>query len=41
MIELVQQDVEESSPFRDMYALGEEGVHHVVVVVDSLPETYA
>ena len=41
IIELVQQDVEGPSPFRDMYAPGEEGVHHVATIVDSLPETYA
>ena len=41
MMELVQQDREGPSPFRDMYAAGEEGIHHVATMVDSLPETYA
>lgn len=40
MMELVQQDREGPSPFRDMYAAGEEGIHHVATMVDSLPETY-
>lgn len=40
MVELVQQDSEGSSPFRDMYAPGEEGIHHVATMVDSLPDTY-
>lgn len=40
MVELVQQDSEGSSPFRDMYAPGEEGIHHVAMMVDSLPDTY-
>ncbi|SVC58497.1 uncharacterized protein METZ01_LOCUS311351, partial [marine metagenome] len=29
MLELVQQDLEGPSPFRDMYAPGEEGIHHM------------
>ena len=41
MMELVQQDSEGASPFRDMYAPGQEGLHHVAVMVDSLPECYA
>ncbi len=40
MMELVQQDDEGPSPFRDVYAPGEEGIHHVATMVDSLPETY-
>ena len=40
MMELVQQDREGPSPFRDMYAPGEEGIHHVATLVDSLAETY-
>ncbi len=40
MMELVQQDREGPSPFRDMYAPGEEGIHHTAMIVDSLPETY-
>ncbi len=41
MMELVQQDREGPSPFRDMYAPGEEGIHHVATMVDSLKETYS
>ena len=41
MMELVQQDEEGPSPFRDMYAPGEEGIHHVAMMVDSLPAAYA
>ena len=41
MMELVQQDEEGPSPFRDMYAPGEEGLHHMAMMVDSLPATYA
>ena len=40
MLELVQQDREGPSPFRDMYQSGEEGVHHVATFVDSLPSAY-
>ncbi len=40
MLELVQQDREGPSPFRDMYAAGEEGIHHVATIVDSLPAAY-
>ncbi len=40
MMELVQQDEEGPSPFRDMYALGEEGIHHVAMMVDSLAGAY-
>jgi len=40
MLELVQQDEEDPSPFRDLYAPGEEGLHHVAQMVDSLPATY-
>lgn len=36
MMELVQQDSEGPSPFRDMYAPGEEGIHHVACFVDSM-----
>jgi len=38
MMELVQQDVEGPSPFRDLYGPGEEGLHHVASFVPSLPE---
>ena len=40
MMELVQQDEEGPSPFRDMYAPGEEGIHHTAMIVDSLASTY-
>ncbi|MBM4204220.1 MAG: hypothetical protein FJ194_08755 [Gammaproteobacteria bacterium] len=40
MMELVQQDVEGPSPFRDMYAPGESGLHHMATIVESLPEAY-
>ncbi len=39
MMELVQQDSEGPSPFRDMYAPGESGIHHVATLVDSLEES--
>ena len=38
MLELVQQEGEGASPFRDMYAHGEEGIHHVACFVDSIDE---
>ncbi len=41
MMELVQQDSEGPSPFRDMYGKGEEGIHHVAIMVESMTETYA
>ncbi|MBO6555556.1 MAG: VOC family protein [Pseudomonadales bacterium] len=41
MMELVQQDEEGPSPFRMMYAPGEEGIHHTAMMVDSMEETYA
>lgn len=41
MLELVQQDVEGPSPFRDMYAPGEQGLHHMAMMVDSLSNAYA
>ena len=41
MVEFVQQDEEGPSPFRDMYQAGEEGIHHMATMVDSLPDTYA
>ncbi len=37
MMELVQQDSPGPSPFRDLYTPGEEGLHHVATMVDSLP----
>jgi len=36
MLELVQQDVEGPSPFRDLFAPGEEGLHHVATFVDDM-----
>jgi catechol 2,3-dioxygenase-like lactoylglutathione lyase family enzyme len=39
MMELVQQDEEGPSPFRDLYAPGEQGLHHVASFVASLEET--
>ena len=41
MLELVHQDIEGPSPFRDMYGPGDEGIHHMAMIVDSLTETYA
>lgn len=41
MLELVQQDVEGPSPFRDMYEPGAEGIHHMAMIVDSLSSTYS
>ena len=40
MLEFVQQDEEGPSPFRDMYAPGETGIHHVAMMVDSLADSY-
>ncbi len=39
MLELVQQEDDGPSPFRDMYEPGQEGIHHVACFVDSLAET--
>jgi catechol 2,3-dioxygenase-like lactoylglutathione lyase family enzyme len=39
MMELVQQESEGPSPFRDLYAPGEEGIHHVACLVDSVEAT--
>ena len=41
MMELVQQDVEGDSPFRDMYQAGEEGIHHVACFVSSIDNSVA
>ncbi len=41
MMELVQQDEEGPSPFRMMYQPGEQGVHHMAMMVDSMQVTYA
>ena len=35
-MELVQQDVEGRSPFRDLYGSGQEGIHHIATIVDSM-----
>jgi hypothetical protein len=40
MVEFVQQDEEGPSPFRELYAPGEEGIHHVAMMVDSMEQTY-
>ena len=39
MMELVQQDSDGPSPFRDMYGPGEEGMHHVACFIDSIDDT--
>ena len=39
MVEFVQQDEEGPSPFRDLYRPGEQGLHHVAMMVDSLEAT--
>lgn len=36
MLELVQQDVEGPSPFRDLFPPGAEGLHHVATFVDDV-----
>ena len=41
MMELVQQESDGPSPFRDLYAPGESGLHHVATMVDDLPTAYA
>jgi len=41
MMELVQQESDGPSPFRDLYGPGERGLHHVATMVESLPEAYA
>ena len=40
MMELVQQESDGPSPFRDLYVAGQSGLHHVAAMVDSLPEAY-
>ena len=40
MMELVEQVGEGPSPFRDMYGPGEEGIHHMAMMVDSLSDAY-
>lgn len=39
MVEFVQQDSDGASPFRDVFAPGERGVHHVATIVDDLRAT--
>jgi len=39
MLELVEQESEGPSPFRDMYNPGEEGIHHIACFVSSIEET--
>lgn len=41
MLELVQQDEEGPSPFRDLYPPGAEGLHHVACFVDHLEDAVA
>ena len=41
MLELVQQEGEGPSPFRDLYTAGQSGLHHVATMVDSLEAAYA
>lgn len=38
MMELVQQDSDGPSPFRDLYAPGAEGIHHVATMCSSLQQ---
>lgn len=40
MMELVSQDEPGPSPFRDMFAEGETGLHHLAFFVQSLSDTY-
>ena len=40
MMELVQQDSAGPSPFRDLYAPGESGLHHLATMVDSMESAY-
>ncbi len=41
MMELVQQEGEGPSPFRDVYTASQSGLHHVATMVDSLEAAYA
>lgn len=41
MLELVQQEGEGASPFRDMYGPGEEGIHHVACFVEDMDQAIA
>ena len=40
MVEFVQQDNDAPSPFRDLYAPGESGLHHTACIVDDLDACY-
>ena len=40
MLELVQQESVGPSPFRDLYAPGEEGIHHTATMVENLQSAY-
>ncbi len=41
MIEFVQQNNPDPSPFFDMYPNGETGIHHVAIIVDNLADAMA
>ncbi len=41
MVEFVQQNNPGPSVFRDMFAEGEQGMHHVAIIVDDLPAAQA
>ena len=41
MMELVQQESDGPSPFRDLYARGETGLHHLATIVEDQQEAYA
>ena len=41
MMELVQQESDGASPFRDLYAPGESGLHHLATIVPNQQQAYA
>lgn len=41
MMELVQQDSDGPSPFRDLYGPGESGLHHMATIVPDQQQAYA
>jgi hypothetical protein len=41
MLELVQQETDGPSPFRDLYLPGEGGLHHLATIVPNQQEAYA
>ena len=41
MMELVRQEDDGPSPFRDLYAPGQEGLHHTATIVDDFDEACA